>query len=234
MRPITVKEWFLTELYPILEDVNKKLIKEGTVKNTADLTCVEWWAVFMKDTFSLFEIFEKENQTRQFAMTVRSLMEFAADVAFLAKYPKNISYQQNKLDRFVSNKKHFTYKEIAEESKKYRLREYIDNKWKDEVSTQKRIGLAFSKNEVVLYDYLNCFTHFNIFGVRIDLNIHQAKDDSMLSERLVLAQFYPEIFEIMTISMGSICGVKELEIYDFSNIKTLFKNMDKDWKLADR
>ncbi len=232
MKPITVKEWFLTELYPILEDVNKKLVK-GAAKNEADLTYAEWWAVFIKDTFSLFEIFEKENQTRQFAMTVRSLMEFAADVSFLAKCPKNISYQQNRLNRFISSKKRFTYKEIAEESKKYKLREYIGNKQKGEVSTQKRIELAFNENEVILYNYLNCFTHFNIFGIRIDLNTHQAKDGSMLSERLVLAQFYPEIFEIMTTSMGRICGVRELELYDFSGIKNLFKNMDKNWKLAD-
>ena len=227
MKPITVKEWFMNELYPILDDVNKKLVN-GATKNKADLTYAEWWVVFMKDTISLFEIFEKENQTRQFAMTVRSLMEFAADVSFLAKYPKNISYQQNRLKRFISSKKYFTYKEVAEESKKYKLREYIGNKQKDEVPTQKRIELAFNKNEVILYNYLNCFTHFNIFGIRIDLNTHQAKDGSMLSERLVLAQFYPEIFEIMTTSMGKICG----ELYDFSGIKNLFKNMDKNWKLA--
>ncbi len=233
MKPITVSEWFSTELYPILEDINKKL-RKGTVKNTVDLACAEWWAVFVKDTFSLFEVIAKENQTRQFAMTVRSLMEFAADVAFLAKYPKNILDQQNRLNRFVDGKKDFTYKEIAEESNKYKLREYIDNKRKDVVPTQKRIELAFSENEVTLYDYLNCFAHFNIFGIKIDLITHQAKDSSMLSERLALVQSYPEIFEVMTTSMGSICGVKELELYDFSNIKTLFKDMNKNWKLADQ
>jgi hypothetical protein len=231
MKPITVKEWFLTELYPILEDVNKKLV-EGATKNKTDIAYAEWWAVFIKDTFSLFEIFEKENQTRQFAMTVRSLMEFAADVSFLAKYPKNIAYQQNRFNRFVANKKQFTYKEVAEESKKYKLREYIGDRKKDEVPTGDRIKLAFNANEVTLYDYLNCFTHFNIFGIRIDLNIHQANSASILSERLVLVQFYPKIFEIMTISMGKICEVKELEQYDFSVIKNLFRNMDKNWKLA--
>lgn len=233
MKPITVKEWFLGELYPILEDVNRKLVK-GADKNKADLTYAEWWAVFMKDTVSLFEIFEKENQTRQFAMTVRSLMEFAADVSFLSKYPKNITYQQNRLNRFVASKERFTYKEIAEESRKYKLREYVGNKQKDEVPTRKRVEMAFNANEVTLYDYLNCFTHFNIFGIRIDLNTHQANDASMLSERVVLAQFYPEIFEIMTTSMGKICGVEELEQYDFSGMRNLFKGMDKNWKLANK
>lgn len=108
---------------------------------------------------------------------------------------------------------------------KQRLGIYIDNKRKDVVSTQKRIELAFSENEVTLYDYLNCFAHFNIFGIKIDLITHQAKDNSMLSERLVLVQSYPEIFEVMTTSMGSICGVKGLELYDFSNILRLYSRI---------
>ena len=183
MKPITVREWFSAELSPILEDINKKL-RKGTVKNTVDLACAEWWAIFVKDTFSLFEVIAKENQTRQFAMTVRSLMEFAADVAFLAKHPKNILYQQNRLNRFVDGKKNFTYKEIAEESKKYKLREYINNKRKDIVPTQERIELAFSENEVTLYDYLNCFAHFNIFGIKIEDRIRTRGNQSLKSDFL--------------------------------------------------
>ncbi len=231
MNRTTINEWFRSELLPVLNDAGSILIEEGRKKGI-DVTFAEWWAVFIKDTVSLFEIFEKENQTRQFTMTVRSLMELAADVSFLAKYPKNIIYQKNRLNRFIANKKHFTYRDIAEEASKFKLREYVGNKQKGEVSTEKRIALAFNANGVTLYKYLNCFTHFNVFGIRIDLNIHQANDASMLSERLVLAQFYPDIFEIMTVSMGKICNIEGLKQYNFSKIKSLFKDIDKHWKLA--
>ena len=221
----------MTELLPILDDAKNILIKGGK-ENDADPAFAEWWAIFTKDTFSLFEIIEKENQTRQFAMTVRSLMEFAADVSFFSKYPKNIDRQKKKSEKFINSKNRFTYKDIAIESKKYKLVKYNGNKAGDLVRTEDRIKMAFSENAATLYDYLNCFTHFNIFGIRIDLNIQQAKDDSMLQERLLMIQFYPEIFEVMTTSIGNLCGIEELKHYDFSPINNLFKNVDTQWRLA--
>ncbi len=228
---MTVKEWFSWRMAPVLEDVSKKIV-DGGLRSGADTAFGEWWAVFTKDTFALFEIIEKENQTRQFAMTVRSLIEFASDVSFLTNNPRNIGYQKRRAERFVSKGK-YSYKDIAVESKKYKLRKYGERGNRDLVNTEDRIRMAFGENIVVLYDYLNCFSHFNIFGVRIDLNIHQAKDDSMLRERLTLLQFYPEIFEVMVRSMGVLCSADELADYDYSEIREIFDSIPKEWRFAD-
>ena len=89
MEILTVETWLKSELLPLLNDVNRKLVENGKKHNT-DIAFAEWWAVFIKDTVVLFEILEKKNQTRQFAMTIRSLIEFAADVSFLSKFPKKL------------------------------------------------------------------------------------------------------------------------------------------------
>ncbi len=228
VQKITIAEWFRDYLAPELKKVSDIITKTGKEREL-DVRYGEWWGDFVKETFALFEIIPKENQTRQFALTMRSLIEFAADVRFMAKNPNNIKRLWTRAEKFANKKISYTYKDIARESSHCYLKR--DNTEGDgETSTKERIKEAFSKDVVYMYDYLNCFAHFNIFGIRINLNIYQAKDGSMLRERLILLQYYPEIFKTVAMSLSEICGIEEIKKYDYSKIETIIKDTLTNWE----
>lgn len=225
----SIKTWFNNSLSPVFKEVTDILVKHGT-KNNTDLIFAEWWAAFAKNTISLLEILPQFNQTTPFASTLRTLMESGADISFCASYPKNIAYQVERLERFISSSQPFTYENIANEARKYKLKDERNGKLHDIVPTDKRILLAYGEEGAILYDYICCFAHFNIFGIRIDLNIHQSKDASLLIERARLLHFYPSIFKSTVISLGKLCNIRELEEYDFSKIEAIFEAIPSSWE----
>lgn len=220
-------EWYKNELAPIFNEVNGIVIGEADRQN-ADILFGHWWAIFYKNSLALFELISGAHYSYQIAMTMRWLMEVAADIDFVVRNPRNIEklkFQHRKL--INKNKDRLTYAELAEAAKKFRLYQTKDGKcYGDATKTVDRINEAYDDDGQTFYNYLNCFSHFNYLGVMYDLNLNWIPNAPMsLKERVHLVQFYPLVFEMMVQSIGRLCNISKLESYDCSKLEKVIHSL---------
>lgn len=109
-----------------------------------------------------------------------------------------------------------TYAEVGQEAREFYLWEYKDGKQSKRPSkTEGRIRGAYDNEGVMLYYYLNSFSHFNHFGVMYSLNLRFGQGvANMIKERLHLVKFYPVAFTKVITSIGKLTDTSELKNYD--------------------
>lgn len=227
------KEWFLSNIWPSLKEVNDIFTRDAKKDGDDGLFFAEWWTIFFQESLCLFEQITLANSSVAFASTLRTLMEFGADVSFLARYPENITILRSRMDEFAESAEDFSYAGIAKEARQYEMFKFMDGK-RNETSTktQKRIDLAFGRDERKMYDYLSCFVHFNFIGNRIIINTRK-DPQNMLVERVRLLSLYPTVLKLFVESLGKIIHSEDLINYNIEKIKQNIRSMEYTWRFED-
>ncbi len=220
-----INGWYTETLAPIFGEISKIMAREGE-KNDVDLLFGHWWAIFVKNTVALLELIPQFNQSYQINMTIRLLMEMAADVEFMDKNRANIKRHNARFDD-ISNEAErlggMTYGQLAVRGKNFHMFHYDGDKKLEEANTTQRVKEAYSKADFNFYDYLSCFTHLNHLGMMYDLNISKPERiNEALRDRIYLIQFYPTIFEKEVHAIGNLCEIEELKNYDCNSVRKAF------------
>lgn len=223
-----LNEWYSDNLKPIFDEVNVTFATQNA-KSNANILFGYWWIVFLKNSMALLEMITGVNYSNQINMTIRLLMEMAADMEFINKNRENITRHKNRFDKLSAKAKHsngLTYGELAKEGKNFHLFRYNNGYKGEEVNTTTRVKEAYTTDGYLFYEYLSCFTHFNYLGVMYDLDLNQPQNlPNSLRERIHFLQFYPTIFEKELRAIGDLCSIDELKNYNCANVRKVFAEL---------
>lgn len=209
-------EWYEDKAEPEMKKLDQIFTREIKDGRTNEFI-FQWWGEFRKNVMFLFEAARYKNPSYQLAMTMRWLMETAASVAFIEKYPENILELEKWFFDIYNIKPQPTRYEIADRAGGQSLYRYENGKKNSQPTGQKgRIKDAFTDEERKHYRFLNMFAHFDLTGIVWDLKVHCSTDQERYLEDLAIIHLLPRTIDIMVTSLAKIYDIAELKNFDFN------------------
>lgn len=226
-REVSAEKWFQAEVAPTLIAVNNIVLRYW---QDIDVELfVMYWETFARSSHGFFGFCMHRNCITPVAMSMRLFFEYVADLNFLYRYPENIPRVQDEAKRCQPNSaiKKPDPMVMAKESAEVYLYKYKDGKRdKHHTGTKNRVILAYADGGEELYNYLSCYSHLNYVSATWNSMHNFLEGDFWRKERVNIIKLYPEALSLFVHSLGKLCGIKEMEEYNFSTLKQKFKEIN--------
>ena len=214
----SIGEWYEENLQPIFANV------VDTLENSdVDVIFQYITTSFIKNSVALLEGLKGYLRSYPIAQGVRLLMEFAADMDFLIKNPKNIPRIKKKVDKhrsdYVDEKK--TWSETIVASGNVHL---LDGITGENISTKTRVERVFDKDK---YAFYCAYSHFNLYAICDDIeNVTTLRDLRKNNwQRVELIKLYPVILDTFISSLNTVLDADSKIVYDSAVFKKVFKRL---------
>lgn len=211
---------FEKHFLPILNRFFSEL-KEAGDEDGADIVFGYWASLFYRNSLVLFDSCSKALFLSQSLFTIRLLLEIAADISFISKYPDNL--KQFKQIHSSFKEKHFNPEIMHLEIKKYQICKYKAEGKVEKTSTRDRIQAAFGADTLNKYDYLCGFTHLNYQGCLMDINYSMEGNIGSFELLLPCLKLYSQAFTAMVKSVGKLCNISSFGEFDEQKINKLIE-----------
>ena len=207
-------------LLPILNGFFIELKNAGD-KNDADIVFGYWVSLFYRNSLVLFDSCSKALYLSQNLFTIRLLIEIAADISFICKYPENLSTFK-KLHKSYEDKP-FNPEAMHEEIKKYQVCKYKSNGDIKPTTSRDRVQAAFGTDVMNKYDYLCGFAHLNYQGCLLDINYSMEGNIGAFELLSPCLELYSQAFVTLVKSIGKLCSIDSFLNVNDEKIDTLLK-----------
>lgn len=211
---------FEKHFLPILNKFFSDLRNAGD-KDGADIIFGYWVSLFYRNSLVLFDNCSKALFLSQSLFTIRLLLEIAADVSFISKYPENIKSFKKIHSSF--DEKDFDPEIMHLEIKKYKICKYRADGEIKTTSSRDRIQAAFGTDTLNKYDYLCGFTHLNYQGCLMDINYSMEGNIGSFELLLPCLKLYSQAFTVMVKSVGKLCNISSFGEFDEQKINKLIE-----------
>lgn len=196
-------------LSPVLLNIN-----DAIKQSEADEMYYYIAVSFGKNSIAMFESLKGFLRSYSVAQSMRLLMEFTADTAFLINNPSNIAKFKKDVNKYreavISGRRSW-----PESIQKAGNMHFIDDVSGEEVKTVERITRVFDKK---LYGFYCAYSHFNLYAICDDAeNVFSLSGETIKrsnSQKILLIEHYPIILRKFIDSLNIVLPEEHKIKYD--------------------